>query len=147
MWSTASSFQPLTSDLLFAPPSAPEQLPHLVQFLWDRYLEDIQSRLAQRKADGKSVVDFAEAIRRAPASDFAHFAARYLSQQRAVQSFWLPDNVGLRLSSEVSVVVSPPNPQAQPSAASAVPITEPNEAEQQKQLFSPLSSSLLSFRW
>ena len=149
MWFSQPGFQSAYPDVPHGPvpeAAAPEPaLPHLMQYLWDRYLEHIQQRLAQRRAEGKPTIEFAQAIRKAPASDFAYFAADYLRRNRPQQAFWSADNVGITLgSTAVSLLVAPPA-EAAPAQPEALPITGTSSGEPVES--ANWSSSWMSLRW
>lgn len=80
---------------------------HLTQLLWDAYVERLRGRIEDRKTQGKPAVTLEEAIRRAPATDFAKFCADYLAVHRPVQSFFIDENLGILLRNQMSVALSP----------------------------------------
>jgi len=80
---------------------------HLIQLLWDEYLNHLREAIEKRAKAGKASVTLVEAIRRAPATDFAKFAADYLAVHRPVQSFFIDENLGILLRNQKSVAVSP----------------------------------------
>jgi hypothetical protein len=82
-------------------------MPHLVQLLWDRYLEHLAKEIETRKEKGLGAVPLPEAIRRAPATHFVEFAANYLKRNRVVENFFVDENHGLRLSDNTTCVVCP----------------------------------------
>lgn len=147
MWFSQPGFQSAYPDVPNGP--APDAagpspaLPHLLQYLWDRYLEHIQQRLSQRQAEGKPTVEFAQAIRKAPASDFAYFAADYLRHHRPQQAFWSADNVGITLES-TSLLVAPPVEEPVQSDT-ALPIT--GAAGETTPAAANWSSYWMSLRW
>mgnify|MGYP006890191480 FL=1 len=80
---------------------------HLMQLLWDEYLVHLRETIEKRTKAGKPSVSLTEAIKRAPATDFAKFCADYLAVHRPVQSFFIDENMGLMLRNQKSVAVSP----------------------------------------
>lgn len=81
--------------------------PHLVQYLWDRYVSHLETQIKERAARGEPVVSLAEAKKKAPATHFATWAADYLRQNRVVEHFFIDENHGIRLSNNACVAVSP----------------------------------------
>ncbi len=82
-------------------------LPHLMQYLWDQYCEYLQEESDLRKAEGRVVSDLAMAKKKAPATHFAKWAADFLKQNRVVESFFIDENHGIRLSDNTRVAVCP----------------------------------------
>lgn len=82
-------------------------MPHLMQFLWDEYVNHLKAQIESRKANKQPTVEIDEAIKRAPASAFAKWAADYLRENRMMQHFFVDENHGILLSNNRSVVLSP----------------------------------------
>lgn len=107
---------------------AANQSPHLMQYLWDKYLEYLDEEIAKRAANnhGITTTDLETAKKRAPATHFVTWASEFLQQNRVVENFFTEGNNGLRLSNGEMVVVCPPGDEIggegsmQPSNAVAV---------------------------
>jgi len=80
---------------------------HLMQHLWDAYCVHLAEQLDKRKLEGKPTVELAEAKKKAPASNFATWAAEYLKEIRVTESFFIDGNLGIRLANNVCVAVCP----------------------------------------
>lgn len=80
---------------------------HLMQHLWDAFLATLKEKIEARKAAGKESVTVAEAAKRTPATAFVQFAAEYLATNRVHETFYIDENMGLRLTNLKSVAVSP----------------------------------------
>lgn len=88
-------------------------LPHLMAALHDAYRRQVQNELLKRKAAGQKVRSLEEALQRAPYAHFLAFCERYLSVNRPVETFAVDMNVGMRLSNNQRVCVSPGHAQVQ----------------------------------
>lgn len=88
-------------------PNEADSYPHLLQHLWDRYKEHIVERILRAKTAAGRALSAEEAAKRAPATDFVSFAAGYLNDNRGVSSFFIDDNIGLRLSDNTTVKLCP----------------------------------------
>lgn len=83
-------------------------LPHLVQFLWDKYVVHLKELAAKRKAEKKPTREVdGDLLQKMPAIHFCAFAAKYLSENRHVQSFFVDENHGITLSNNEACVLSP----------------------------------------
>lgn len=81
--------------------------PHMIQFLWQEYLKELEAGIEKRQQAGQLVLTLAEAARKAPATAFCAFCARYLQEHRVVENFFVDMNHGVRLSNNKSFVVCP----------------------------------------
>lgn len=84
--------------------------PHLMQYLWDKYVQYLQKKIEERRASKRPVVEIGEAIKKAPALGFVDWASKYLKENRVVQNFFVDENHGLVLSNNDNVVVCPGMP-------------------------------------
>lgn len=94
--------------------SEPGQLTHLMQHLWDRYKLHLEVLLGTRAGRGQKVPTLDATIKKAPAIHFAEWATQYLTDNRPVETFFSEGNVGLRLTNNVLVVLSPGEEQTKP---------------------------------
>jgi hypothetical protein len=95
------------SDPIFDAGTAQTGPPHLLQYLWDRYTAHIGAALERRRKEGKPAAVLAFALRDAPATHFIKWAGDYLAENRAAETFFLDANLGLRLTNNDLVAVSP----------------------------------------
>jgi hypothetical protein len=100
-------FQVAGSDMFDSTGHTQGGLPHLMQHLWDAYVEHLKTAIETRKSEGKTVVDLETAKKKAPATDFAVFATNYLKEHRVSESFFIDANHGIRLGNNVMVAVCP----------------------------------------
>ena len=80
---------------------------HLIQHLWDEYLVSLESAIEERKKAGRAMVTIEKAKKLAPAADFIVFASKYLAEHRPVETFYVDANMGIRLSNQTCVALSP----------------------------------------
>lgn len=80
---------------------------HLLQHLLDEYVKVLNAQIEERKAAGKPTCTIDEAVAKMPMMKFLQFGKDYLTENRPVQNFFVDENVGLRLSNNANIVVSP----------------------------------------
>ena len=99
---------------------------HLMQHAWDEYVKHLAKLLEEKKRKGQKVVSLEEAKKRAPATDFAEWFTAYLDKCRPVDTFFVDNNVGIRLNNGIRLAVSPTGDAAEPERpdSGAVAITE-----------------------
>lgn len=97
-------FQMGTPELFDATVHTQGGLPHLMQYLWDRYVEHLTEELEKRTVLSATIET---AKRKAPATHFAQWATEFLKENRATESFFLDANMGLRLTNNAMVAISP----------------------------------------
>jgi len=81
--------------------------PHIMQYLWDAYLEYLESERQERTTRGQSSLPVAQAKLKAPAINFVLWAANHLRDIRAIESFFVDGNVGVRLNNNKTIAISP----------------------------------------
>lgn len=101
------TFQLTGSDMFDSNTHTQGGLPHLIQFLWDAYCQYLDDEIRSRIDRRISTVNLATAKAKAPATDFARFASDYLATNRVVDSFFIDENFGLRLTNNQTVAFSP----------------------------------------
>jgi hypothetical protein len=79
-------------------------MPNLMQYLWAAYGKHVEARLAELNHNAYSAEEVLAGVR---AAHFVNWASRFLDENRPVQTFAADANVGLRLSNNDAVVVSP----------------------------------------
>lgn len=100
-------------------------LTHLMQYLWDAYCSYLQEEIDKRKEEHKPVVSLQEAKKKAPASHFANWCTEYLKENRPVENFFIDGNVGVRLTNNMCIAISPgTHIQGTMQESGAVPVTE-----------------------
>src|ERR1019366_8357843 len=75
-------------------------MPHLLQYLFDKYVGHLQRLIAERSETHKNedVISIEEVIKKIPAVNFVKFASNFLKEHRVVENFFCDSNHGLRLS-------------------------------------------------
>lgn len=81
--------------------------PHIMQYLWDAYLAYLEAEGQERAAKGQTVLPIAQAKTKAPATHFVLWAANHLRDIRAIESFFVDGNVGVRLNNNKTIAISP----------------------------------------
>lgn len=82
-------------------------LKHLLQHLWDCYVEFLKEQIEEKKGKGEKVVTIEKAILLAPAKSFFAWASDYLLENRYAENFYVDDNIGLRLTNNDHIVLCP----------------------------------------
>lgn len=80
---------------------------HLIQHLWDQYCLYLGEQIKEREEKKLSTVDLPTAKKKATATHFAKWAADFLKANRPVESFFVEENCGLRLTNNVLVAIAP----------------------------------------
>ena len=96
----------MTNDPMFDGMN-PTQETHLIQHLWDGYVAHLGEEIDRLAKEGKQVLTLEVAKQKAPAVDFVKWAAKYLSQYRAVENVYIEGNLGFRLSNGSYLMLSP----------------------------------------
>jgi len=104
---TGNIVQVGSSDLFNSQAYTQAGVPHLMQYLWDKYCEHLQEEINRRIESRRATVDLATAKSRAPATNFATWASNYLENNRVVDSFFIDENLGIRLTNGVRLAVCP----------------------------------------
>lgn len=98
--------------------------PHLLQHLLDEYVKHLNEKTEERTKAGKASLPIAEALAKTPMMSFLRWAKEYLATNRPVQNFFVDENLGIRLSNNANVVLSPGvNLQGTMQDAGAVAVT------------------------
>jgi hypothetical protein len=96
-------FSTTSSDMFDSTMVTQGGLPHLMQYLWDKYTAYLQAEL--EKKDNKVPLDTAK--KKAPAIHFAQWATDFLTETRPVETIFIDGNVGVKLTNNDSIAISP----------------------------------------
>lgn len=72
-------------------------MPHLLQYLWDNYLAYLAKTNGDKKIDETKI----------KAIDFMMWAITQLQTTRAIESFFIDGNVGIKLTNNTTLAISP----------------------------------------
>ncbi len=100
---------------------------HLIQHLWDQYCLYLQEKIDERIEGRISTVNLATAKEKATATHFAKWASNFLKENRPVESFFVEENCGIRLTNNVLVAIAPgmdTDIRGTMQAADAIQVTE-----------------------
>ncbi len=82
--------------------------PHLLQLLLNKYREHLAGKIEERKkAKLPTPVDADTATRATSALTFLKWASDYLKENRPAGNFFVDENLGLKLSNNLTCVISP----------------------------------------
>lgn len=82
-------------------------MPHLLQFLWDEYVNFLKRETAKREKKKQKSVPLPIALKNTPATAFLAWAAKYLKKHRVGQQFYVDENLGIQLTNLRSCVICP----------------------------------------
>lgn len=100
-------FQMTGSDMFDSIQHTQGGLNHLIQYLWDKYVEHLKEAVEKMQATARPVVNLEMAKKKAPATHFAKWCADYLKENRVTESFFVDGNLGMRLTNSDTMVICP----------------------------------------
>ncbi len=115
------------------------EVPFFVDYLWEKFLENLASRIsADNRAKGKTALsaevlmaDAAAVGDRATATLFVKWCAEYLARVPATELFYGPASLGFRLSNGDTVILSPAVDEQSEKPVS-VAVTDSGRADRQR---------------
>jgi hypothetical protein len=113
--------------------------PHLLQYLWDKYVEHLAEEIEKLRAEGKNVLHVDAAKHAAPASGFVKWASQFLLENGVAETTVVESGVGLRLANNDVVTVSPAGEDVRGSMqdASAIAVTDGRQRANQSGVSHP----------
>ncbi len=113
-------------------------MPHLLQYLWNRYVLHLQEEISKRQEAKQPTVTIQEALKRAPAISFVTWASDFLKETRVVENFFVDANHGIRLANMDAMVICPGTTiQGTMQESGAIAITEGKSQADNEGVFNP----------
>lgn len=81
--------------------------PHILQYLFQEFAKHVAAQIEERKKNKKPTVELSAAMAKMPMTRFLTWAKQHLTEVRPVNTFFLDENIGVRLSNNRNIAISP----------------------------------------